>query len=306
MTIVFVIIMGVILLQQKKLNDIPTKNTTDKRVVTTTIYPLYFITKQIVGDTIEVKRLIKPGNEVHSFSPTPTDMVELQHSDLLITLGEKIEPWISKLNHSVEVNTLQLEDRLQLLSSETVHHHEHHSEETDHINPHVWLNFDNDIKIIEMIQKRLSRLYPLHKELFVSNASKLKKQFLKLDTSYKKSLQGCKKNTILVGHDAFGYMEKQYHFETQSIMGIFAHSRPNASKMAQLTESIKSKKLQYLLIDPVESSKSALQLAHDNKLAILPLYTLGNIPLNEEKQGKNMLSLLRQNLITLTQGLECQ
>ncbi len=296
--VVFVVIISILYL--KEYNS--AKSSKDSVTITTTIYPLYFITKSIVGDKINIKRLIKPGNEIHSFSPTPTDLVEVSHSDLLISLGAKIEPWVKKIADATHVKLFTLEDRLYTISSS--HHHADHGDSS--INPHIWLDFGNDIKIVELISAKLSQLYPQYKSTFVKNAIKLKDSFAKLNQAYSISLKECKKDTILVGHDAFGYQEKRYGFEAESIMGIFAHSRPDASKIAKMSDMIKSKGLKYIFMDPIESSKSAMQLATDMNLTPLPLYTVGNISLQDEKGAKDMLSLLRANLGNLKKGLECR
>lgn len=307
--IVSFVLVGLLFIQKNK-----TKTAVmQQHTVITTIYPLYFITKGIAGDAVDVKRLIKPGSEIHSFSPTPAEMVALDRADLLITLGKELEPWTDKLAAATNVKILSLEEGLTLIHTGEDHYsehkEEHHHKGHDHeggIDPHVWLDFDNDIKMIEMISDRLSELYPEQKAYFAKNASTMRERFKKLQHSYIEGLMQCDKQILLVGHDAFGYLEKRYGFETEGIMGVFAHSRPNAAKIAALSEMIKAKKMQYLFTDPIESSKSASQLATDMNLILEPLYTLGNISLKDEKKGEDMLTLLYFDLIQLRKGLECR
>ncbi len=281
---------------------------TQKHTIVTTIYPLYYLTKGIAGEQVEVRRLIKPGNEIHSFAPTPTEMVALDKSDLFITLGRDLEPWTQKLSAATNVKVLALEEGLSLIHTGEDHHTKHQKEKHHHtgINPHVWLDFDNDIKMIEMIRDTLATLYPEYSANFLKNASLLIEKFEKLKEVYSQGLKQCDKQILLVGHDAFGYMEKRYGFETESIMGVFAHSRPNAAKIVALSNLIKSEKLHYLFSDPIESSKSASQLAADMNLTLEPLYTLGNISLVDEQKGEDMITLLYLDLAQFRKGLECQ
>jgi zinc transport system substrate-binding protein len=277
------------------------------KTIVTTIYPLYFITREIAGDSITVKRLIKPGSEIHSFSPTPAEMVALDRADLLITLGKELEPWTEKLTAATSVKVLSLIEGLSLIDAGEEHHaehagHHHHST----INPHVWLDFGNDIKMAEKIAGELARIYPEKKALFEKNVARVRRDFEKVALAYSQGLKQCSKKTILVGHDAFAYLERRYGFTSESIMGIFAHSRPNAARIAALSGMIKEKNLHYLFTDPIESSKSASQLAADMNLTLEPLYTLGNIPLEDEKKGKDMITLLYFDLAQLRKGLECR
>ena len=283
-----IVTVAVILLQKSSSSD-----KEESRGVIATIYPLYYITKEIVGDEVEVKRLIKAGSEIHSFSPTPKDMVELSNSDILITLGDRLEPWVGKLSNATDVEILPLADSLDLI---------HHKE---HIDPHLWLDFKNDIVIVDIIEKRVSKLYPSSSEIFAKNAKSLKDKFQNIDSRYSDGLKECKQDTILVTHNAFGYMQRVYGFKSISIMGIFAHSRPNASKIALLSDKIKKKSIKVLFFDPMSSNKSASQLATDMKLTLLPLYPLGNISIDDEKRGDDMFKLLSKNLTSLQRGLEC-
>jgi len=303
--IVFSLLLSFFLLP--KIIDKPPKQINNHTVVAT-IYPLYFLTKEIVGGQIEVQRLIKPGNEIHAFSPTPVDMVTLDRSDLLITLGRDLEPWTQKLEKATGVKVLSLEGELSLVHGRAGHDHaKEHRDRDRHsgINPHVWLDFDNDIKMVEMIRDTLAVQYPESSLHFQKNASRLIKKLESIKKAYTEGLAHCSREMILVGHDAFGYMERRYGFETQSIMGIFAHSRPNAAKIAALSDEIQKKNLHYLFIDPMESSKSAIQLAEDMSLKLERLYALGNITLRDEQKGEDMITLLYFNLTQLQKGLEC-
>ncbi len=308
--VAILLLLTLLLFLNKDSKNVDTK--AQKKVVVTTIYPLYYITKEIVKEHITVQRLIKPGSEMHSFSPTPKDMLELVNADILITLGQKLEPWIVKMVEATKIDSLSLGHSLNLIThkDDNSDHHAHSKdEECNHdvgVDPHVWLDFDNNRKILKIIRQKLIDLYPQHKEAFNKNANNLDDKFKKLKALYQEKLSSCKKDTILVGHDAFAYMEKAYNFDSQSIMGVSAHSKPNAGKIAKLSHSIEDNNISILFYDPLVSSKSATQLATDQNLQLLSLYTLGNISLDDERQGKDMIELFYHNLTQLQKGLECQ
>ena len=300
-------------LMYQKSSDVPSEK--QEHTVVTTIYPIYFMTKKLAGEYVSVKRLIKPGSEIHSFSPTPADMVELDKADLLITLGKGLEPWVGKISAATHVEMLSLGEGLDLIrhSEQSKEHHlEYKGEEEDGhhlpegVDPHVWLDFDNNRKMVKVISRKLSMLYPEYSSQIEKNALKMLATSKTVQKAYKQGLKQCEKHTILVAHDAFGYMERAYGFEAESIMGIFAHSRPNAAKIANLTKIIKEEKLKFLFFDPMVSSKSASQLAHDMNLTLEPLYTLGNISLENEQKKENFMTLLYFNLKQLRKGLECR
>ena len=55
--------------------------------VVTTIFPPYDFVRQIAGDQADVKMLLKPGEETHSYEPTPQDIIAIQNSDVFIYTG---------------------------------------------------------------------------------------------------------------------------------------------------------------------------------------------------------------------------
>ena len=78
----------------------------EKKIITTTFYPIEEITKEIVGKDIDVKVLIKDGAEPHSYEPTPKDMILVGDSEIFISLGgmfEKIENSIIENNKDIKV-----------------------------------------------------------------------------------------------------------------------------------------------------------------------------------------------------------
>ena len=55
--------------------------------VVTTIFPQYDFVRQIAGDNVSLTMLLKPGEETHSYEPTPQDIIAIQNADLFIYVG---------------------------------------------------------------------------------------------------------------------------------------------------------------------------------------------------------------------------
>ena len=58
--------------------------------VTTTIYPLYSIAKEVGADKIKLQNLIPFGVEAHGFDPAPADMAKLSK---VIYLSQVVMLW---------------------------------------------------------------------------------------------------------------------------------------------------------------------------------------------------------------------
>ena len=84
-----------------------------KLKVVTTIFPQYDFVRQIAGDQVELQMLLKPGEETHSYEPTPQDIIAIQNCDLFIYVGGENDAWVEDILESMPDNgrkTLKLTD----------------------------------------------------------------------------------------------------------------------------------------------------------------------------------------------------
>lgn len=116
--------------------------------VVATIFPQYDFARAISGsgETASVRMLLKPGEEVHSYEPTPLDIKEIQNCDLFIYVGAENDVWVDRILENIEGDgpqTLRLVDLTETVAEESVegmmeekghdHSHSHEDgEEHDH------------------------------------------------------------------------------------------------------------------------------------------------------------------------------
>ena len=104
--------------------------------VVATIFPQYDFARHIAGDCADVSMLLKPGEEVHSYEPTPQDIRKIQESDLFIYIGGENDVWVDNLlNSGSGPRTLRLLDLVDLyeeahlegMMPERGEHHQDHA-----------------------------------------------------------------------------------------------------------------------------------------------------------------------------------
>ena len=74
----------------------------------TTIFPQYDFVRQIAGDNVEVSMLLKPGEETHSYEPTPQDILKIQNCDLFIYVGGENDEWVEDILDSIDTEHIRL------------------------------------------------------------------------------------------------------------------------------------------------------------------------------------------------------
>ena len=114
--------------------------------VVTTIFPPYDFARAISGngELAYVRMLLSPGEEIHSYEPTPLDIKEIQNCDLFIYTGGENDVWVDRILENMgekRPQTLRLVDLTETVEEEITegmmqergHDHDHEeAEEHDH------------------------------------------------------------------------------------------------------------------------------------------------------------------------------
>ena len=106
--------------------------------IVTTIFPQYDFARAISGngELADVRMLLSPGEEIHSYEPTPLDIKEIQNCDLFIYVGGENDAWVDRILENMgekRPQTMKLMDVTDTLTEEIVegmmqergHEHEH-------------------------------------------------------------------------------------------------------------------------------------------------------------------------------------
>lgn len=116
--------------------------------IVTSLFPYYDMARAVIGDVkgIDLKMTVTPGQDSHSFEPTPSDVIQMENADVLIYNGGSLETWIDTLLDSLNnKNQIQMKmmDYVDVLNEEIVegmdtrfeeHDHEEHSHKEDNHN----------------------------------------------------------------------------------------------------------------------------------------------------------------------------
>ena len=116
--------------------------------IVTSLFPYYDMARAVIGDVkgIDLKMIVTPGQDSHSFEPTPSDVIQMENADVLIYNGGSLETWIDTLLDSLNnKNKIQMKmmDYVDVLNEEIVegmdtrfeeHDHEEHSHKEDNHN----------------------------------------------------------------------------------------------------------------------------------------------------------------------------
>jgi zinc transport system substrate-binding protein len=143
---------------------------------------------------------------------------------------------------------------------------------------------------------------PAHADAYGANAAALRADLESLDESYDQGLAGCERSTVVVSHDAFGYLEK-YGLEMEPIAGLSPDAEPTPADLARLQDLIRREGLTTVFSERLVSPRLSRTLADDLGITTAVLDPVEG--LSDETADEDYLSLMRENLRALERANGC-
>jgi zinc transport system substrate-binding protein len=311
LTIIIVIIVSIITLNTQE----KPKQSKSKASVIVSTYALYDIAKNIAKDKFSLSTVLPFGSDAHSYELTPKKMAKIQDAQLFVYSGASLEPWVSRFSSK---KSLDMSKHVELmhLSKDAHHHHAgHHKHDGHHeheqethdeksIDPHYWLDLQNMVKMSEVLTKEFIKLSPDNKEFFQTNKQIYIDNLTKMQKRYERNFAECKKDTIIVNHNAFSYLGKKYNFHIESISGLSNDSMPSPENIKHILHKIEDKNIKIIFFESFASDKLVKSIAKDTGIKVDTLQPLGNITKDEE--GMSYEQIMNENIKKIKQALECR
>ena len=274
-----------------------------KLQIVCTSFPAYDFAREIAGDRAELTLLIKPGSEVHSYEPTPKDMIRIQESDLFICNGGESEQWAKTLV-TPELNTIYMMDCVDTVeeSADGIYNAEDGEPELDE---HVWTSPLNAIKISEEICNALCKLDTDNAEAYKTNFTAYKAQLMALDREFRQVIKNSGKHTLVFA-DRFPmrYFALEYGLDCYAAFpGCSSETEPSAKTVAYLIDRVREDKIPAVLYMEFSNQKMADVICEDTGCKKLPFYSAHSVSAEQFEQGVSYLDLMRINLNSLKEAL---
>lgn len=274
-----------------------------KLQIVCTSFPAYDFAREIAGDRAELTLLIKPGSEVHSYEPTPKDMIRIQESDLFICNGGESEQWAKTLI-TPELNTIHMMDCVDTVeeSADGIYNAEDGEPELDE---HVWTSPLNAIKISEEICNALCKLDTDNAEAYKTNFTAYKAQLMALDREFRQVIKNSGKHTLVFA-DRFPmrYFALEYGLDCYAAFpGCSSETEPSAKTVAYLIDRVREDKIPAVLYMEFSNQKMADVICEDTGCKKLPFYSVHSVSAEQFEQGVSYLDLMRINLNSLKEAL---
>lgn len=289
-------------------------------------FPCYDFARAITGDKAEITMLIPPGNEVHSYEPTPQDMITIGSCDLFLYTGGESDEYIEEILDSFSdrsFHTIKIMDFVPLYEEETIegmqvrgHSHDHgsnvpayeetlgeqahaHEEEEAHeeYDEHVWTSPKNAIRIIEGMEEVISLMDQENKQLYEENAEHYVEQISNLDKRFEELFASHKEQALFVGDRfPFLYFAKEYGITYYAVFpGCNGESEPSARTMAHFIEKAREYEAKTIFYLELSNNQTARAAAEALGAGIGEFHSCHNVTKEDFFKGVTYVELMERN-----------
>jgi ABC-type Zn uptake system ZnuABC Zn-binding protein ZnuA len=268
------------------------------------------VANHVAADRLQVVALMKPGQDAHTFEPTPADAARLEQANLVFANGlgfeESLAPLLDNLVAGGKIRIVYVSDGVDVLAGG--HHHEGSEDEPEHVvgDPHTWMD-PNNVKIwADNIAVALAGIDPADADLFQANADAYKAQLAELDTFIAGQVDAIPQadRKLVTDHEALGYFAHRYGFEAVGavIPNLSTSAEPSAADLAALVTVMREQDVKAIFVETSVSDVMAKQVAAEvgYPVQILRLYYTLGAP---GSGADTYLSMMRVNIGTIVKGL---
>lgn len=277
--------------------------------VLASIYPVYDFVKRIGGGNVAVTMLVPAGTEPHSWEPSTKDMRMLEEADLFVYSGAGMETWaedVLKGVQSKKLVTLEASRKVDLIHlDEEEDGHEHHDGH-DHgeYDPHVWLSPKNAKLEMQAIAEALISVDPENESIYRGNLATAEKECDKLDSDFAERLKEYSGKHIVVAHEAYGYLCREYGLSQIGIEGVSADSEPDAARMKEIIDLVGEYGIKCIFFEELVDPKVAKTIASETGCRTMALSPLDGLTQADIDAGRDYFSVMRDNLEALAGSFE--
>ncbi|MGH2724998.1 MAG: metal ABC transporter substrate-binding protein [Actinomycetota bacterium] len=257
----------------------------EERTAVAALYPLAFAAERIAGPGWRVIDLTPPGAEAHDLELSLEDRSTLGRADLQFVLDPEFQPQVWRsIGDSGGV--------IHVISDEPL------------ADPHLWLSPRTYLRrmVEPVLDAFVGYLGDDRDEPYRRRYRDLERDLRALTGRYDRVLASCRHDTLIVSHEAFGYLAADHKLRQFGLAGLSPEAEPTHDRIVEAQRLLADGRAGAVFFEAGEDAERiARSVARDAGVPALPLSTLESQP----EEG-DYLSVMEDNLESLREGLGCE
>ncbi len=275
--------------------------------VLTTFSIIADMAQNVAGDKIAVQSLLKPGAEIHSYEPTPSDLVRGQQAKLILDNGLNLEKWADRYYSSLpQVQRVTLSQGITPIAI-GADGNDGAGNAQGQPNPHVWMSPKLAQRYVTRIQQALSQLDPPNAATYQANATAYNTKIAQLDRQLQQTIAQLPpdRRYLVTCEGAFSYLAQDYGLKEAYLWPVNAEQQGTPQQVERVIRTIRDRRIPAIFCESTVSDKAQRQVAQASGAKFAgTLYVDSLSP--PDGPAPTYLKLLEHNVNTITTGLAAQ
>ncbi len=281
----------------------------NKATVVATTFAQYDFAREIARDKADVIMLLSPGEESHTYEPTPEDIMKIQQCDIFIYGGGESDKWADNILKTADENVriIRMMDVVELYEAE--HHHgedeNSHPDEKEY-DEHVWTSPLNAIEIVRAISDAIITCDGENADYYRENTENYIAELELLDSRFEALFSDYGTKSLIVGDRfPFIYFAERYDVSYFSAFpGCSAQAEANPKTIAELIERCKAEKTTAVFKVDLSKGNVASTIAEAVGAKVETLYSCHVVSAEDFNDAVTYIGLMNRNLKVLSEALK--
>jgi len=262
----------------------------DRVPVVGAMYPLAWLAERVGGERVAVTDLTPPGVEAHDVALTADQRADLQTAAVVLLINR------TGFQPDVEAAADEAQGEVLLVPPGA-------ASQSDSLDPHVWLDPALLSGSVGEIADAMATEDSGNAEAFRQRGDAVGAELDQLWGDFDEGLQECEFRSFVTTHEAFGYLSAAFGLQQIGIEGLTPEAEPSAQRIEAAQEAIRAGQAAPVVFyeNTDAGRRIGESVAADLQVEPLPLSTLESAPAEGD-----YLSVMRENLARLQEGLQCQ
>lgn len=237
------------------------------------------IAAELGGDRVQVRSILPPGADPHTYEPRPSDAIAVAESSVIVMLGSSIDDWIGD---EIPVPDGSIVVRLDAGKDSDEHRDEHADEHADgheggH-DPHVWLDpsWVRD-HAVPAIYRALAAADPQAAARYGFAARAMAEKLTDLEDDVREVFLLAPMRSFLAWHPAWQPFAHRFRLHPVGSLGEGEGREPSLREMIAAVRAGRASNVRAVLVEPQTDSRQASVLAEELGVPLVIVDPLGDM-----------------------------
>ena len=259
-----------------------TKSDVGTMTAYTSVYPVEYILENLYGDNIAIYSIYPDGTNYKNYKLTNKQLADYSKGDLYVYNGS------IKNEKQYAVSMINNNKKIKVIDASLGMSYDYDLSES-------WLNPSNYLMMASNIKKGLEEYISETIELkkIDNNYEELKLKLSEIDTELKQIASTSSNPTIVVGSDAFKFLEK-YGF---NVISLEENDNLTDKDIADVKKLLSNKQISYIFLkDDEEENNTIKGLKESYEFTTVKLNTLSTLNATQRKNKEDYASIMMENI----------